>query len=1061
MATVFRARQKALDRVVAVKVLPPSIAKDAEFLERFQREARASAKLNHPNLVLGIDVGQDEATGLWYFAMELVDGPSLKEALKEQRVIPEQRALAIAMQVAKALECIAAHGMVHRDVKPDNILLTKDGAAKLADLGLAKRVADDASLTQAGSALGTPHYMAPEQVRGLKDEIDIRTDIYALGATLFHIVTGQTPFHGATAAEIMSKHLTAPVPNARKTNPAVSEACSRLIERMMQKKREDRAQTPAELLKLLDKAAKGEVLAPRAASRSGVLPHVSAKRSKREAAGRARSRSALPVFIALVAVAALALAGAAVFFPGKIPELLGLAPAALKNEDGGKPAKAEPKPGEKNVGTAVSAETPDKAQAVPAAGEAEKNAGQEAPGKTPRQKAKFKLLGEKAATEDEAEFVGPPVRISYGPPAPGEVVAAGAADQPEAEAKFGFRGDYYVGESFDTLKGTQQDPVIDFRWPAGVPQGYMPRVGFSVKWSGFVEPPESGDYVFEIVGYSGARLYIGTCLLFDAWSARDARGKSVPVSLQKGKKYPLRFEIHNRRDSAAVASLKWGLADGPSSFVRAELPEAVDPAAPAGSLAGGWKADYGKWGNDEPLVTRTELAIAWNWGSGSPAPEIPPNRFWSRWKGLVVPPETGDYVFHAASERGARLFINDVLVLDYYNVGGGRMDSPPLRLEKGKSYLASMEHIQAGEEGSCSLNWSSKDLQKAPVRAQGVGDPSGVLPPAGFLAQYGLGDSTKVLQTRREIQAGWNWKNGPPAPEISGNRYWVHYTGWIIPPADGEYTFSADCCGGLHFCLDDVFLYDSGMRGQDANVDFGPLALKGGKHYFLYAEYWKGSDDGRLLLSWRAPDMPKRRVTGVLPETYSGTPAAEARGTPGLPKDLGRIEAGVVAEYGNAEKPKTTLFKRLEGRMVHNFFRSAPAPEIMGQSFWGRWVGGLKVPAPGQYAFQLEAEAAAELKLGSEGTSIVKVGGGPKPVRPGAAVKDTRPPVAESPPLPLSNKQIYFLQLSFTSARLGSDTPSYIKLLWKPPGKTEYEEIPPDALVMPVQAKEITRRLPK
>jgi tRNA A-37 threonylcarbamoyl transferase component Bud32 len=254
MGAVFKARQKSLDRIVALKILPPSIAQDASFIERFQREARASAKLNHVHIVQGIDVGKDEATGLWYFAMEYVDGPSLLHVLKEQKVIPEERALTIVRDIAKALECAASQGIVHRDIKPDNILLTAEGEPKLADLGLAKQLSSqDPAVTQSGQSVGTPFYMAPEQARGAADEVDARTDIYALGGTLFHLVTGSPPYSGDTAATIMAKHITEPPPKANRVNPAVSEACTRLILRMMQKKREQRVQTPRELVQQVEK----------------------------------------------------------------------------------------------------------------------------------------------------------------------------------------------------------------------------------------------------------------------------------------------------------------------------------------------------------------------------------------------------------------------------------------------------------------------------------------------------------------------------------------------------------------------------------------------------------------------------------------------------------------------------------------------------------------------------------------------------------------------------------------------------------------------------------------
>jgi len=308
MGAVFKARQKSLDRIVALKVLPPSIAKDANFIERFQREARASAKLNHPNIVQGIDVGKDPASGLWYFAMEYVDGPSLKNVLQEQRVIPQERALAIAREVAKALETIAAHKMVHRDIKPDNILLTQRGETKLADLGLAKQLNEDASLTQSGQAIGTPHYMAPEQVRGNFEGCDIRTDIYALGATLFHLVTGHPPFSGETSAVIMSKHLTESVPKANKVNPAVSESCSRLIEKMMQKKIDQRIQTPADLVLQIEKILKGETFGtPLTGAHKPTAPRLSSTDRKRET--ETPKSKVNPLLIAAGAVVLLAIVG--------------------------------------------------------------------------------------------------------------------------------------------------------------------------------------------------------------------------------------------------------------------------------------------------------------------------------------------------------------------------------------------------------------------------------------------------------------------------------------------------------------------------------------------------------------------------------------------------------------------------------------------------------------------------------------------------------------------------------------------------------------------------------
>ncbi|MCW8130302.1 MAG: protein kinase [Planctomycetota bacterium] len=281
MGSVFKARQVSLDRVVALKILPPKIAADRVFIERFQREARASARLNHPNIVLGIDVGRDEATGLWYFAMEFVDGPSLKDVLARDKKFSEGRALRVMLDVARALECAERQQMVHRDIKPDNILLAKSGEAKLADLGLAKKLDDEeaAHLTQSGRAVGTPHYMAPEQARGASDAFDVRTDLYACGATLFHLVTGRTPFQAATPAAVMAMHLTEKPPPANSVEPGVSDGCAKLIAKLMEKKPEKRVQSATEFAEQLEELLAG--------------PGATGKRSAvRPSAGRSAVRAA-------------------------------------------------------------------------------------------------------------------------------------------------------------------------------------------------------------------------------------------------------------------------------------------------------------------------------------------------------------------------------------------------------------------------------------------------------------------------------------------------------------------------------------------------------------------------------------------------------------------------------------------------------------------------------------------------------------------------------------------------------------------------------------------------
>ena len=256
MGMVYRARQKSLDRIVALKILPPRAARESSFIKRFIAEARTVARLNHENIIAGIDVG--EANGTYYFAMEHVEGESVADMIDRQGALEERAALQIATQIARALEHAHKHGLVHRDVKPQNILVTKNSLAKLCDLGLAK-MQNEAGGDPAGIPVGTPHYLSPEQARGEAD-VDIRSDVYSLGATLYHMLTGLTPFEGQSPMVLMTKHLTEePVP-ARKRNAGVSKAASDLVAWMMSKEKDDRPQTPTEVLEEIERILTGKKL---------------------------------------------------------------------------------------------------------------------------------------------------------------------------------------------------------------------------------------------------------------------------------------------------------------------------------------------------------------------------------------------------------------------------------------------------------------------------------------------------------------------------------------------------------------------------------------------------------------------------------------------------------------------------------------------------------------------------------------------------------------------------------------------------------------------------------
>jgi hypothetical protein len=254
MGTVYRAVQKSMNRTVALKVLSPRHARNRSFIERFMREARAVAKLNHENIIAGIDVG--EANGLFYFAMEYVEGETVVEMIQRKGALPEKRAIDIVLQVAKALDHANRHNLVHRDIKPQNIIVTMKGIAKLCDLGLAKTEDSEAHITRTGVSMGTPHYISPEQAKGLGD-VDIRSDIYSLGATLYHMVVGEVPFVGSGPLIVMTKHITEEPPFPSDRNPEVSAGLSEVICKMMAKQVEQRYQTPSELIMDLGRVAEG------------------------------------------------------------------------------------------------------------------------------------------------------------------------------------------------------------------------------------------------------------------------------------------------------------------------------------------------------------------------------------------------------------------------------------------------------------------------------------------------------------------------------------------------------------------------------------------------------------------------------------------------------------------------------------------------------------------------------------------------------------------------------------------------------------------------------------
>ncbi len=245
MGTVFLAQQLSLDRRVALKVLASKYCEDSDYVAEFIREARAVARLSHENIVQAYAVGEED--GIYFFAMEYVHGSSLAEVLKHSGRIAPERALAICESVARALDFAwKQQGLVHRDIKPENIMLDDRGRVKLADLGLARPATELVQSTDDGFVFGTPRYMAPEQIMGR--ELDNRTDLYALGATLYHLVTGRPPFQGQTPVETMQRHLAEPLTPPREIVPDLPPGIAVVIEILLAKRPEHRYPDAAELL---------------------------------------------------------------------------------------------------------------------------------------------------------------------------------------------------------------------------------------------------------------------------------------------------------------------------------------------------------------------------------------------------------------------------------------------------------------------------------------------------------------------------------------------------------------------------------------------------------------------------------------------------------------------------------------------------------------------------------------------------------------------------------------------------------------------------------------------
>jgi serine/threonine protein kinase len=245
MGTVYKGRHRSTGQLVAIKIVPPHAARNNVLLKRFEREFAAAHALDHPNIVKAIEF--DGVCPTPFLVMEFVDGESIGDRIERSGLIPENEAVRLIAQVGRGLRIAHKQGLVHRDVKPDNVLINKEGQAKLTDLGLVKDAAEDYNLTRTGRGLGTPHFMAPEQFKNAKNA-DARCDIYSLGATLYMMVTGQTPFGDCTALECFLKKTRNELIPPREVVPTLSERVDWAIRRAMSPNPEQRPATCREFV---------------------------------------------------------------------------------------------------------------------------------------------------------------------------------------------------------------------------------------------------------------------------------------------------------------------------------------------------------------------------------------------------------------------------------------------------------------------------------------------------------------------------------------------------------------------------------------------------------------------------------------------------------------------------------------------------------------------------------------------------------------------------------------------------------------------------------------------
>ena len=295
MSTVYCAFDTLLERNVALKILHEQFGQDEEYVERFRREARAVAQLSHPHIVTVIDRGEED--GKQYIVFELIDGDNLKELIERGGPLPVRRVLELGLEVGRALAFAHTQGLVHRDVKPQNVLLNADGLAKVTDFGIVRSL-DAVGQTETGTVLGTSHYIAPEQARG--ERVDAQTDVYSFGVVIYELLAGDVPYPGDNFLSVAMKHVNEPVPSVLERRPDTPLRLATLVEACMAKLPAERPASMDAVVEELD-ACLIELDSKAGAEATMIAKRPSAAKPVR-AARKPRPRAAFPVLPALLVV---------------------------------------------------------------------------------------------------------------------------------------------------------------------------------------------------------------------------------------------------------------------------------------------------------------------------------------------------------------------------------------------------------------------------------------------------------------------------------------------------------------------------------------------------------------------------------------------------------------------------------------------------------------------------------------------------------------------------------------------------------------------------------------